>query len=431
MSNNSNINLYRAGQQYAKRLRNLRAGGISPRAAELQIAKNHRTEAEQVRTAVEFAAAVDLIASNCGRVAKQLLLADVSRLPVQTVMQISRTHAERQQFALVQAEAGRNPFGKPSSGVPPYDTHGYSEVLSRLARNAGLLDHVASGLLNTQRVDWPDDDCLRKCSESIEKISSDCRKMTNLMKRSGGKIREKKGCPPWEVREARKGFNTSSTYRQIRSVQGMAEKSLRDLPRLLKESPPTHEEADAVLKALANLRISADRLASVVRTRSHNMRTGPAAVPGTYIVFYYLARPAKRLRIGALGTFDFPAGYFGYVGTAFGGGGVKKRTERHRTRISNDRWNIDYLKRRCKPVALWWTHDRAKVEFQWAEILGSMPGRSFPAPGFGAADNDGAEAHLVRFAKMPSFAVFRRRVEDAMTGHAPIHRMRIRGWKGR
>ncbi|MFO0806751.1 MAG: GIY-YIG nuclease family protein [Gemmataceae bacterium] len=252
--------------------------------------------------------------------------------------------------------------------------------------------------------------------------------MTTVMKRSGGKIREQKGCPEWKARKASKAFNISSTQWKIRSVLGIAEKNLRDLPRLLKVSPPNGGEAEDVLKALAYLRVSADRLASVIRSRDHNMRTGPAAVSGTYIAFYYLARPVKRFRIGALGTFDFPAGYYAYVGTAFGGGGVKKRTERHRTRISNARWNIDYLKRHCKPVALWWTHDRAKVEFHWAEILGSMPGRSFPAPRFGAADNDKAEAHLVRFAKMPSFADFRRRVETAMSGHAPLHKIRVSDW---
>lgn len=274
MSNKSHKNLYRAGRQYAKRIKNLRDGGISPRAAELQIAENQGIETEQVRTAVAFAAAVDQIVGNCGSKSRQLLLSGISRLPVQTVMQIKRTHPDRQRFALAQAEAGRNPFGKPSGTAPPFDTLGYSEVLSRLARNAGLLDHVARGLLDTQRVNWPDDDCLRKCSESLKEISSVCRRLTTLMKRSGGKIREQKGSPEWEARKAPKPFNTSSTYRQIRSVHGIAEKNLRDLPRLLKESPPNGGVVAAVLKALANLRASAGRLASVIRTRSHKMRTG-------------------------------------------------------------------------------------------------------------------------------------------------------------
>jgi Uri superfamily endonuclease len=98
-----------------------------------------------------------------------------------------------------------------------------------------------------------------------------------------------------------------------------------------------------------------------------------------------------QLKIGELGTFDFLAGTYGYVGGAFGGGGVRKRTHRHLTRHSeNKKWNVDNLKPHCTPVEVWWTHDRRKVVFDWA------------ARGLGSNDNPDAESHLIHFAELPS-----------------------------
>jgi Uri superfamily endonuclease len=114
-------------------------------------------------------------------------------------------------------------------------------------------------------------------------------------------------------------------------------------------------------------------------------------------VFFHLPRAVAGLRIGGLGTFDFPARYYAYLGSAFGAGGVRKRTDRHLTRRSRQKWNIDWLKPLSTPVAVWWSHDRRKVEFDWADVLAGLPGASFPATGFGAADNERAQAHLVRF----------------------------------
>ena len=152
---------------------------------------------------------------------------------------------------------------------------------------------------------------------------------------------------------------------------------------------------------------------------------------GPSVAFFRLPRPATRVRVGALGTFDFPAGCYAYLGSAFGGGGVRKRTHRHLTRETKKKWNIDWLKPLCTPAAVWWRHERRHVEFDWAEPLAGLEGASVPVPWFGGKDNPSADAHLVRFAAVPPVAAFRRRVRARMPGHAPVYETAVDGWVGR
>ncbi len=92
--------------------------------------------------------------------------------------------------------------------------------------------------------------------------------------------------------------------------------------------------------------------------------------------------------------------------------------------------NIDWLKPRCTPAAVWWTHERRHVEFDWADLLVGLPGATCPAARFGGNVNPSADAHLVRFDAVPSIAAFRRRVARTMPGHAPINVIRVENWCG-
>ncbi len=60
----------------------------------------------------------------------------------------------------------------------------------------------------------------------------------------------------------------------------------------------------------------------------------------TYQLLIHLARPA-RLRIGALGVYDFPAGRYVYTGSARRN--FEARIARHLRRVKRLRWHIDYL----------------------------------------------------------------------------------------
>lgn len=68
-------------------------------------------------------------------------------------------------------------------------------------------------------------------------------------------------------------------------------------------------------------------------------------VGGTYTLLVDLPRGAT-IEVGALGERTFDAGWYAYVGSAFGPGGFA-RVERHRETAAGDRdtrhWHLDYL----------------------------------------------------------------------------------------
>ncbi|WP_050615320.1 GIY-YIG nuclease family protein [Bacillus testis] len=63
-----------------------------------------------------------------------------------------------------------------------------------------------------------------------------------------------------------------------------------------------------------------------------------------YSIHYALAEE-RILKIGALGTFTFPAGNYVYIGSAKKH--IEKRIERHMSTDKKLRWHIDYFRPAC------------------------------------------------------------------------------------
>lgn len=123
---------------------------------------------------------------------------------------------------------------------------------------------------------------------------------------------------------------------------------------------------------------------------------------GTYILLLEL-EPAAKLRIGKLGEFDFPAGWYAYVGSAFGGGGLRGRLKHHCSPVKKPHWHIDYLRQAATVREVWYSASDIRQEHEWANLLISQPGASVPAPRFGASDCSCA-AHLIHFHKKPDLS---------------------------
>jgi Uri superfamily endonuclease len=119
--------------------------------------------------------------------------------------------------------------------------------------------------------------------------------------------------------------------------------------------------------------------------------------PGTYVIVLR-ADDTRQLTIGRAGTLTVRPGYYFYVGSAFGPGGLRARVGRHLTGTGACRWHIDYLRAATEAVEAWVLTGGEKMEHRWAGMLADAPGVEMPMTGFGASDCCCA-THLFYFCK--------------------------------
>jgi Uri superfamily endonuclease len=99
------------------------------------------------------------------------------------------------------------------------------------------------------------------------------------------------------------------------------------------------------------------------------------------------------LQIGRWGELAVRPGFYLYVGSALGPGGLLARVSRHcRGVAKKQHWHIDYLHAHSKPVAVWYRYSRRRLEHDWATVLVQMVG-TVPVEGFGCSDCN-CDAHL-------------------------------------
>jgi Uri superfamily endonuclease len=126
-------------------------------------------------------------------------------------------------------------------------------------------------------------------------------------------------------------------------------------------------------------------------------------ISGTYALVLQSKR-RLHIRIGRWGTLPISPGYYVYVGSAFGPGGVRARVSRHCRSAKVKRWHIDYLRAFAQPVQVWCNYDADHLEHRWAAALAGMPDMT-AVPGFGCTDCRCA-THLFFTTAQPSPAAF-------------------------
>lgn len=112
---------------------------------------------------------------------------------------------------------------------------------------------------------------------------------------------------------------------------------------------------------------------------------------GTYQL-HLLLSAGTTLRIGALGTFHFPAGRYVYTGSALSG--LDARIARHLRKEKKLRWHIDYFLQcaQVQRVVTFLGPERRECEKNRRVLR--KPGATVLAPGFGSSDCR-CTAHLV------------------------------------
>ncbi len=122
---------------------------------------------------------------------------------------------------------------------------------------------------------------------------------------------------------------------------------------------------------------------------------------GSYILVLQLEQPVRGLSVGRLGSFDFAPGFYLYVGSAYGSGGIDARLAYHlRRQKDRPHWHIDYLRAEARLREAWAVAGAERMECIWCKALSELPGVSIPVRGFGSRDT-GCQSHLFYLARAP------------------------------
>lgn len=128
-------------------------------------------------------------------------------------------------------------------------------------------------------------------------------------------------------------------------------------------------------------------------------------VGGSYVLLCE-SLEAGRVTIGRLGELALRPGWYAYVGSAFGPGGLRARVGRHLRPDKRLRWHFDYLRPHLLPRVVWFRAGPPRCEAQWAAALGRLPDAAIPLAGFGASDRPGS-SHLFAFGRRPALLHFK------------------------
>lgn len=150
-------------------------------------------------------------------------------------------------------------------------------------------------------------------------------------------------------------------------------------------------------------------------------------IKGTYVLLLHLPEATRFARVGPFGAVTLPEGFYVYVGSTHGTGGVRGRVRYH-LRLDKEslHWHLDYVRPAMQPLEAWGTYDPVKRECAWARLMHQALGGEVIVPGFGAADDakkrkaERCPAHFFHFGSFPSFNDFCRAAVAALPGHAPL-----------
>lgn len=134
--------------------------------------------------------------------------------------------------------------------------------------------------------------------------------------------------------------------------------------------------------------------------------------PGTYVLVMKSVR-ADVIQVGRLGHMPVSPGWYLYVGSAFGPGGIRSRVLRHYRSGKRWHWHIDYLRAVTELDQVWISYHPQRLENSWGRALHALPGVTVPLPGFGASDSR-LPSHLVSMTDSPAVKDFIQALGDTV-----------------
>ncbi len=121
--------------------------------------------------------------------------------------------------------------------------------------------------------------------------------------------------------------------------------------------------------------------------------------PGTYALVLSSASNSP-IQIGRLGTLQLQCGYYIYLGSALGPGGLRARIMHHQKPAAGPHWHIDYLRAQTELDSVWLNYDGKRHEHAWARAMQKVKNATIPLRRFGASDCSCA-SHLYFMSRRP------------------------------
>ena len=123
---------------------------------------------------------------------------------------------------------------------------------------------------------------------------------------------------------------------------------------------------------------------------------------GTYMVVLKSSQ-REKIQIGKLGSFETCKGYYLYVGSAMGSGGVKSRLKHHSKVSKKPHWHLDYLRAETEFYEAYALCSPERRECEWAGLMAKSEAASEPLKGFGSSDCQ-CRTHLFYFSSSVKMA---------------------------
>ncbi|MEK6765396.1 MAG: GIY-YIG nuclease family protein [Planctomycetota bacterium] len=119
---------------------------------------------------------------------------------------------------------------------------------------------------------------------------------------------------------------------------------------------------------------------------------------GIYNLIIQLSKD-KEIKIGRLGTFIFPEGFYIYTGSAQNG--LERRINRHLSSSKKFHWHIDYLLSYARTIKVLKYFRGRKDECRLNRMIGKGAGASTIVRKFGSSDCN-CRTHLHYFKDIPT-----------------------------
>lgn len=165
--------------------------------------------------------------------------------------------------------------------------------------------------------------------------------------------------------------------------------------------------------------IDASKCTGSVCLTDYNMNSDTVvSKTGTYALIMQ-SKNRRKVTIGKLGQLQVEKGFYVYIGSAFGPGGLRARIRHHLGMSLSCHWHIDYLKPYIRVLNISLTYDPVRRECSWAELLSQQPESSHPIIGFGASDCT-CTSHLFFLQSKRDVNVFQDRIYESSSRRQPL-----------